>query len=85
VRAVFGLTVTQKLPEPPLHGGNREAAVTSRCPPQRLGCGEPLADVAKLVVAIARAIAKQDHEQETGSRLPNEDESLAGRGSKGGS
>jgi hypothetical protein len=80
--------MSRKLPESPLHGGDLEATVTSRCPPQKLGCAEPssrIADVTKLVSAIARAMAKQDHEQETGSRLPNEDESLAGRGSKGGS
>ena len=32
----------------------------------------------------ARALAKEDHEQEAGSsQLPNKDQSISGRGSKG--
>jgi hypothetical protein len=89
VRAVLDWTVTRKLPLPPVSGGDREATVTSRCPPEKLACPEPscrIADVTKLVSAIARAIAKEDHEQETGSsQFPNKDQSISGRGSKGGS
>jgi hypothetical protein len=76
--------VTRKLPEHP----PREVTVSRRRPPKKFGCPEPssrIADVTKLVVAIARAIAIQDHERETGSQLRNEDQSISSRGSKGGS